>query len=201
MVGNVYECNAGAARAPLLVGYQRREPEKTVLYQLVAEELATFREETFAFGGGMGIPEYVFDEFERYLSCGILCNGFARLKCAKCGEESLVGFSCKGRGICPSCGTRRMHDTAAHLVDRVLPIIPYRQWVLSYPKWLRPLLAKDPGLWSRAQNIFLASIFVWQRKQARAIGLSGKIGVGAVSFSQRFGDSLNLNPHIHAIIP
>ncbi|MBK1650193.1 hypothetical protein CKO36_16715 [Rhabdochromatium marinum] len=32
-----------------------------------------------------------------------------------------MAFSCKGRGVCPSCNTRRMAETAAHLVDHVLP--------------------------------------------------------------------------------
>jgi hypothetical protein len=36
--------------------------------------------------------------------------------------------SCKGRGVCPSCNTRRMAETAAHLVDHVLPRLPVRQW-------------------------------------------------------------------------
>jgi hypothetical protein len=33
----------------------------------------------------------------------------------------------------PSCGGRRMADTAANLVDHVLPHAPVRQWVLSFP--------------------------------------------------------------------
>jgi hypothetical protein len=37
-----------------------------------------------------------------------------------------------------------MHDTAAHLVDRVIPHVPVRQWVLSLPRWARFLLARDP---------------------------------------------------------
>jgi hypothetical protein len=36
----------------------------------------------------------------------------------------LVAFSCKGRGICPSCGARRMCNEAAQLVDRDLPNVP-----------------------------------------------------------------------------
>jgi hypothetical protein len=32
---------------------------------------------------------------------------------------------------------RRMADTAAHLVDRVLPEVPVRQWLLSLPFALR----------------------------------------------------------------
>ncbi len=37
----------------------------------------------------------------------------------------------KGRGVCPSCGARRMAATAMHLVEHVLPRAPIRQWVLS----------------------------------------------------------------------
>ena len=39
----------------------------------------------------------------------------------------------------PSCGARRMADSAAHLVDGVLPEKPVRQWVLSVPFQLRYL--------------------------------------------------------------
>ncbi len=56
------------------------------------------------------------------------------VRCGGCGDELLVAFSCKGRGFCPSCTTRRMHDTAARLVDGVLPRVPVRQWVLSLPR-------------------------------------------------------------------
>ena len=41
----------------------------------------------------------------------------------------LVAFSCKRRGFCPSCGARRMAETAVHLVEHVLPEQPIRQWV------------------------------------------------------------------------
>jgi hypothetical protein len=38
-----------------------------------------------------------------------------------------------------------MADTAAHLVDHVLPSAPYRPWVLSLPKLLRLRLARHPA--------------------------------------------------------
>ncbi len=47
-----------------------------------------------------------------------------------CGDDLLLAFSCKRRGVCPSCNARRAHDTAAHLLDHVLPLAPYRQWTL-----------------------------------------------------------------------
>ena len=43
----------------------------------------------------------------RYLDCGIFDNGFARVRCTKCPTEYLVAFSCKTRGLCPSCGAKR----------------------------------------------------------------------------------------------
>ena len=46
-----------------------------------------------------------------------------------------------------------MAQTAAHLVDQVLPDVPVRQWVLSLPIPLRYLLAAHPKLLSPALEI------------------------------------------------
>ena len=86
------------------------------------------------------MPDFVKAEFDAFLECGILAHGFLRLRCADCAHEKLVAFSCKRRGFCPSCGARRMAETAAHLVDHVIPRVPVRQWVLSFPigDWTDP---------------------------------------------------------------
>ena len=68
--------------------------------------------------------------FRAFLECGVLTHDFLRLRCTACEKDRVVGFSCKGRAFCPSCGGRRMADTSAHLVDRVFPDVPVRQWVL-----------------------------------------------------------------------
>ncbi len=57
-----------------------------------------------------------------------------------------MAFSCKGRGFCPSCGGRRIAETATYLVDEVIPKVPVRQWVLSLPIPLRLLFAAYPEL-------------------------------------------------------
>ena len=67
-----------------------------------------------------------------------------RVRCESCSHEHLVAFSCKRRGFCTSCGARRMVETAALLVDHVLPHRPVRQWVLSFPYPLRFVLANHP---------------------------------------------------------
>ena len=127
------------------VHYERRRPEETTLYRVVQEHLETFLAEVEA-GGAASLPQFVKDEFDAFLECGILAHGFLRVRCAECGHEKLVAFSCKRRGICPSCGARRMAETAAWLVDHVIPKVPVRQWVLSFPIPLRSLFAVHPEL-------------------------------------------------------
>ena len=137
LAGGLYERTSGAAGQPL-GGYRRRTPERTVLHELVAGHAQTMLAELRdADPEGGGLPRYVERELAAYLRCGILAHGFARVRCQACGDEIVVAFSCKRRGICPSCTARRMADTAAHLVDRVLPRAPYRQWVFTVPKPLR----------------------------------------------------------------
>ena len=108
-----------------------------------------------------------FDVFRRYLDCGILANGFARLRCTTCGFEQLVASSCKGR-LCPSCWAKRAEDTAAHLVDHVLPEATYRQWDGgTFPWEARLFVAIDRQLLSDLLRDFLRTIFVWQRRRGR----------------------------------
>ena len=77
-------------------------------------------------------------DWAKYLECGIFAHGFARARCGDCGHDYFVAFSCKGRGVCPSCTTRRMVETAAHLNDHVFPRLPVRQWGLCCKHGARP---------------------------------------------------------------
>jgi len=45
------------------------------------------------------LPEFVKDEFDAFLACGILAHGFLRLRCSECGHEKLVAFSRFGIGV------------------------------------------------------------------------------------------------------
>ncbi|PIP35573.1 MAG: hypothetical protein COS92_08310 [Desulfobacterales bacterium CG07_land_8_20_14_0_80_52_14] len=53
---------------------------------------------------------YVKEVICRYLKCGILRKGFARIRCSECGHEYLLTFSCKRRHFCPSCHQKRVSD-------------------------------------------------------------------------------------------
>ncbi len=181
--------------------YRRREPEKGILYAVVEEHLEKFLAETREKNpDGSGLPHFVEEDFRKFLGCGRLDRGFVRLACEACGQERLVAFSCHGRGFCPSCLGRRMRDVSLHLVDRVLPLIPYRQWVVTWPGRLRHRLAFDARLHKECLRIAVRSIFAWQRRQARKLGLA-KVEVGALSFAQRFAVDLLLYPHAHLLVP
>ena len=104
-----------------------------------------------------------------------------------------VGALGKRRGFCPSCGARRMAESAALLVDEVLPREPMRQWVLSFPFQLRFLFASRPELMGKVLGIVYRAIASHLIKKA---GLTQKTAqTGAVTLIQRFGSALNLNPN------
>jgi len=93
----VYEREPGAATAPLpppVTGtYKRRQPELTALHAIVRDNLESFLEEgRRASSDGSGYPRFVEHELRKYLLCGDLSQGFARLKCPSCGTERFVGF-------------------------------------------------------------------------------------------------------------
>ena len=118
-----------------------------------------------------------------HLECGILCFGYARARC-------------KGRGVCPSWNGHRMAQTAAHLVGRVIPPVPVRQWVISVPKRLRCFLADRPEAVTSLTKVFIDEI---KRLLRGAAGVARDSGsprstrprLGAVFFLHRFGSGLN----------
>jgi len=171
-----------------------------VLYGAVAGELETFVARLAA--RDRNIPHFVERELREYLDCGILTHGFMRVRCPHCRKDEVVAFSCKGRGVCPSCTGRRMCESAAFLVDRVLPTARTRQWVLSMPIGLRYRLAFDPATLSAVLGVYARVLQGWARDKARAVsGVRAKWRGGAVTFIQRFGSALNLNVHFHTLAP
>ncbi len=144
-----------------------------MLYGVVQAELETFLAQAQA--RERPVPRFVERELRGFLRCGILAHGFVRVHCDDCGLDRVVAFSCKGPGFCPSCGGRRMADTAAHLVDRVLPEGPVRQWVLSRPLGLRCRLAYDAPLTSAVPGVFMRTVFAALRRRARKRPPAGSI--------------------------
>jgi hypothetical protein len=105
-----------------------------------------------------GVPRYVERELRAYLACGIHAHGFLGARCSSCCKEILVAFSCKLRGVCPSCNARRMCGTAAHVTDCVFPDVSIRQCLLSVPFELRLLLARNAAALRQGGNRYPSRI-------------------------------------------
>ena len=184
--------------------YNPRHPERTLLYQTIAEHFETWFELAsagqFDGQGDHHTPKpYVRQAFRKYLECGIFAHGFARAWCDDCGHDYFVAYSCKGRGVCPSCNTRRMVETAAHLTDHVFPRLPVRQWVLSVPKRLRYFMQRDGVVLNMVLRIFLRVIAKSLQTHSPGAASVDKaaLHIGAVAFIHRFGSSLNGHVHFH----
>ena len=95
------------------------EIEETPLYRIVETHYPQFLARLEAEGGSL--PAFVKREFDDYLKCGLLENGFLRVKCDACSHEHLVAFSCKRRGFCPSCGVPRPRLNLTRFHGRIRP--------------------------------------------------------------------------------
>src|SRR5262247_2834733 len=180
--------------------YVLRDPSQTVLYHVVADHLETFLASFEADPDAQGLPAYVQRELYDYLQCGILAHGFLRLGCDTCHHERLLPFSCKRRGFCPSCAGRRMAQTAAHLVEQVIPWVPARQWVVSVPVPLRYWMAASQKLTAKVHTIIRTTIGQYYVNQAVQRGHArATVHPGSVTFLQRFGSALNVNLHCHCV--
>jgi len=120
--------------------YRPRQPQTTPLYLLLEslyDKVKGVWDDRFArvYGFWRGFTDAAV---ARYLDCGIPESGFARVRCERCAAEFLLTFSCKGRGLCPSCGAKRAAAFAAFLKDEVLEEVGHAQWVFTIPKMLRP---------------------------------------------------------------
>ncbi|MCP4387074.1 MAG: transposase [Gammaproteobacteria bacterium] len=180
-------------------GYTRRRPEDTVLYRLINKHWPRFVELADEQGG---LPEFVSREFDEYLRCGLLEHGFVQLSCRQCGETLRVAFSCKRRGFCPSCVGRRMSDTAAHLLDDVLPEVMVRQWVCSLPWRLRYRMGYDRVLCKDVLGAFIDALtrsLRWRAKRQFGLKSVQDAQVGAVTVIQRADSALRLNVHFHTL--
>jgi Transposase zinc-binding domain len=90
--------------------YKPRKPKASPLYQSISEHFSEFEsvcEERYQNKFGV-LRDVVREVVYKYLGCGDLRKGFARIKCKDCKHEVLLAFSCKGRYFCPSCHQKRV---------------------------------------------------------------------------------------------
>lgn len=83
--------------------YQPREPKASPLYRSIRNHFAEFEsvyEERYQKRFGV-LRDVVRDVIYKYLGCGDLKNGFARIKCKECQHEVLFGLLVQGTILLP----------------------------------------------------------------------------------------------------
>ena len=81
--------------------YRPRQPQETPFYRLVERFYPEFERvyaERYQERYGFWRP-IIARAVERFLDCGDLKKGFARVRCPKCRHELFVAFSCRGRCV------------------------------------------------------------------------------------------------------
>ena len=102
-----YQAEGRTPRGP--VKYRPRDSAASPLFRLIDtyyQKVKGLWEERFehCYGFWRG---FVDAAIERFIACGDSECGFARVRCPDCHAEFLVGFSCRGRQLCPSCRAKR----------------------------------------------------------------------------------------------
>jgi len=110
--------------------------------------------------------------------------------------ERLVPFSCKSRGLCPSCGQKRALLWAERMVEEVLPAVPYVQLVFTIPKMLRQHFLWDRSLYGDLCRAAYAS--TRRFLEAHFPALEDPVPA-MIAAPQSWGSLLNFHPHCHAL--
>lgn len=104
---------------------ERHRPEQATLFRLIQRHATIFIVRTEA-RAGAELLRFSKSEVDASLECCILAHGFRRLRCGECGDDELLASSSKRCGFCPPCGARRKSQTAANVVDHVIPDVQVR---------------------------------------------------------------------------
>jgi len=178
--------------------YRPRRPKETPFYQLVEEFYPQFKavyQERYQECYGFWRPA-IDTAVEKFLECGDLQHGFARVRCPDCAHEFFVAFSCRGRCFCPSCHQKRALQTAHWVSREVCAPVAHRQFVFTIPKRLRIYFRFDRRLLGLlCQAAWAVVKTVLQSVSGRPDAAAGMIGA-----IQTFGDLIHWHPHIHALV-
>jgi hypothetical protein len=195
---SVSPLSACAVPAPAGV-YKPRRPQASPLFHLVSDHFRAFHaayEDRFATTYGDWRP-VVREVADKFLACGVLEHGFARVRCDACAHEYLLAFSCKARYFCPSCHAKRLALWTLWLEESLLaPSVPHRQVVLTIPKRLRAWCLYRRSLLGELARVAARTVTT----AVRTLTHEPTLAVGIVGCIQTHGSLANWHPHIHMIV-
>ena len=177
--------------------YRPRRPRQSPLYRTIERYLPEFErtyQERYANRYGPWRP-IVGQVARRFLRCGDVHFGFARVRCPDCHHEMFVPFSCQQRCLCASCHQKRTLLAAQTIAGTICAPVPHRQLVFTIPKRLRIYCRHDRGLLgelARAAWLTVAEVY-------RQVLDRDDVTPGMVAGIQTFGELIHFHPLIHPI--
>jgi len=178
--------------------YRRRDPFSSPLWKLLDKYFDIFKavyaeryESKYGF-----FRSCISFAVSKYLKCGDLREGFARVHCDGCGHDMFVAFSCKSRCLCPSCHQKRILELGMHIAEDVCFHVPHRQFVWTIPKRLRIFFRYDRDLLKELPKL------AWEviREVYQAVLDREDVVPGMIATVQSFGELAHFHPHVHSIV-
>jgi len=184
--------------APAAKMYRPRNPEASPFFRLVRDHFDAFERvynERFQPKYGYWRP-VIRTAIDKYVKCGDLREGFARVRCPDCSKEFFVAFSCRQRCCCPSCDQKRALMLGIRLAEEVFAPVSHRQWVLTMTKRLRIFFRYDRRLLGKLCRLAYETI----RDALRQACGAREAEPGYVGAIQTFSDLMGWHSHVHAIV-
>ena len=105
-----------------------------------------------------------------------------------------------GKFACCECGTiLNIYDPQC-VLENVLPLVPYRQFVISLPIPMRYSLHTNKRFFAKVHRIIINLIHGYYMTKVSALGIKDS-APGSISFTQRWGSALNLLPTSISYVP
>ena len=178
--------------------YRPRKPQLSPLWKCLYSHFYDFLQvypETYAKKYGFLKPA-VEEVVDKYLGCGDLTKGFARLHCDKCNKDYLLAFSCKGRWFCPSCHQKKVLLFGEFITNSVAYPLPHRQYVFSLPRMLRIYFRNNRRLLKQLCRIANECLLEFLRQVTHRH--DGQLGM--IMTIHTFGEYMGYNCHLHALV-
>ena len=177
--------------APAAV-YEPRNPRASSLYALVEdyyEEFERVYDERYQQQYGPW-RKVIGEVLRKFLDCGDLHCGFARLGCGNCRYRTILAYSCKCKLFCPACQQKRVLLFAEWLDGHILEQVGHAQYVFTIPKLLHPIFKYHP------RDLGLLCTSAWQAIKEMFLEVASDPAAlpGVVISVQSYGDSLNFHP-------
>jgi hypothetical protein len=180
--------------------YRPRQPRASPVWQVLHDHWEAFRRRPPARAAhrpgrrrsshepppATSAPDHADTVVQAFLRCGDLHAGFTHLHCPECGHDFLLAFTCKQRGLCPSCHQRRTLEEAAFIADTVCQPVPHRHLVFTVPRLIRTLFREHRELLGELAHAAHEALTAWLRERAGCP--DGQPGL--VVAVQTFGDFL-----------